>query len=294
MTKGEALGIYHLRFEKMESREIGPRRGLREIAQAVAEHIALALGNLQLRETLHQQSTRDPLTGLFNRRHMEDSLERELRRAERAGRPLGVILFDLDHFKRFNDAFGHDAGDYLLKELAHSMTRHSRKEDIACRYGGEEFLLIMPEASLQTAQHRAEQLRLEIKRKAWECRGRLLGPVTLSCGVSAFPRHGRSREELLLAADAALYQAKREGRDRVSVSPEPRVSAIPGAACRRPMKPGERRLAPRNSLASISSYCFLVAPVPADFLVADLAAGAATPTMTVVLITSSFGKFACK
>jgi diguanylate cyclase (GGDEF)-like protein len=220
MSKGEALGIYHLRFEEAEPGGTGPRRGTRELAQAVAEHIALALGNLHLRETLRQQSTRDSLTGLFNRRHMEESLERELRRAERAGRPLGIILFDLDYFKRFNDTFGHDAGDYLLKELAARLTAHSRKEDIACRYGGEEFLLIMPEASLQTTRHRAEQLRAEIKRMTWECRGRLLGTVTLSCGVSAFPRHGRSPEALLHTADMALYQAKREGRDRIAVAAE--------------------------------------------------------------------------
>jgi len=226
MTKGEALGIYHLRFEKLLSRQTGPRCGVQELAQTVAEHISLALGNLQLRETLRQQSTRDPLTGLFNRRHMEDSLEKELHRAERAGRPLGLILFDLDHFKRFNDAFGHDAGDYLLKELAARLTAHSRKEDIACRYGGEEFLLIMPEASLQTTQHRAEQLRAEIKRMNWECRGRLLGTVTLSCGVSAFPRHGRSPEALLHAADMALYQAKREGRDRIAVAPEQQTQTV--------------------------------------------------------------------
>jgi diguanylate cyclase (GGDEF)-like protein/PAS domain S-box-containing protein len=220
MTKGEALGVYHMRLDRQPSRETGPRRGIQELAQAVAEHIALALGNLQLRETLRQQSTRDPLTGLFNRRHMEESLARELLRAQRSGRPLGVILFDLDHFKRFNDTFGHDAGDYLLKELATRLSGYSRKEDIACRYGGEEFLLIMPEASLEIAAQRAELLRTETKRMTWECRGRTLGPLTLSCGVSAFPGHGKSADGLLQAADLALYQAKHDGRDRVVVAPE--------------------------------------------------------------------------
>jgi diguanylate cyclase (GGDEF)-like protein len=229
MTKGEALGVYHLRFARRESREIGQRRAIQELAQAVAEHIALALGNLQLRETLRQQSTRDPLTGLFNRRHMEDSLTREVLRAERAGRPLGVILFDLDHFKHFNDAFGHDAGDYLLKELAARVIGYSRREDIACRYGGEEFLLIMPEASLEIAAQRADLLRSEIKQMTWECRGRTLGSVTLSCGVAAFPQHGKLPEGLLQAADLALYQAKHDGRDRVAIAPE-RGAGIP--ACR--------------------------------------------------------------
>jgi diguanylate cyclase (GGDEF)-like protein len=220
MTKGEALGVYHLRFNRRESREIGPRRAVQELAQAVAEHVALALGNLQLRETLRQQSTRDPLTGLYNRRHMEEALGRELLRAQRAGRPLGVILFDLDHFKRFNDAFGHDAGDYLLRELAARLSGYSRKEDIACRFGGEEFVLIMPEATLEITTQRAEFMRQEVKRMVWENRGRTLGPVTLSCGVSAFPHHGRSGEALIHAADLALYQAKNDGRDRVVVAPE--------------------------------------------------------------------------
>ncbi len=220
MTKGESLGVYHLRFNRRETREIGPRRAVQELAQAVAEHVALALGNLQLRETLRQQSTRDPLTGLYNRRHMEESLGRELLRAQRAGRPLGVILFDLDHFKRFNDAFGHDAGDYLLRELAARVTGFSRKEDIACRFGGEEFVLIMPEATLEITIQRANFLREEVKRMTWESRGRTLGPVTLSCGVSAFPNHGKNGDSLLHAADLALYQAKNEGRDRVVCAPE--------------------------------------------------------------------------
>jgi diguanylate cyclase (GGDEF)-like protein/PAS domain S-box-containing protein len=228
MTKGEALGVYHLRLERQQSSEIGPRRGAQELAQAVAEHIAMALGNLQLRETLRQQSTRDPLTGLFNRRHMEESLGRELLRAQRSGRPLAVILFDLDHFKRFNDTFGHEAGDYLLKELATRLSGYSRKEDIACRYGGEEFLLIMPEASLEIAAQRADLLRTEVKRMIWECRGRTLGPLTLSCGVSAFPGHGKSADGLLQAADLALYQAKHDGRDRVVVAPERQAQSTGG------------------------------------------------------------------
>jgi diguanylate cyclase (GGDEF)-like protein len=213
MAKSEALGVYHL---------CGPRKeilGSRTLAGAVAEHSALALGNLQLRETLRRQSIRDPLTGLFNRRYMEESLERELRRAARNQRTLGAIMIDMDHFKRFNDSFGHDAGDTLLKALGALLQESSRKDDIACRYGGEEFTLILPEASIEATSQRAEHLRQRVKNLSLEYRGQSLGQVTLSLGVAAFPQHGLTSDGLLRAADSALYQAKREGRDRVVVSP---------------------------------------------------------------------------
>ena len=193
---------------------------LKQVRNDLAKQVEIATEQRIRAEALYELAILDPLTGLFNRRHMEDSLARELLRADRAGKPLGVILFDLDHFKRFNDNFGHEAGDYLLKELAARLTGYSRREDIACRYGGEEFLLIMPEASLETAAQRAELLRGEIKQMTWECRGRTLGRVTLSCGVAAFPQHGKLPDGLLQAADLALYQAKHGGRDRVVAAPE--------------------------------------------------------------------------
>jgi diguanylate cyclase (GGDEF)-like protein len=185
------------------------------LAVTAAGHIALALANLRLRETLRMQSIRDPLTGLFNRRYMEESLARELRRAARNQRKLGAIMLDLDHFKRFNDTFGHEAGDALLRELGGFLRTRTRREDIACRYGGEEFVVILPEASIEATRQRAERLREEFKHLNVQHRGRSLGAVTLSLGVAVFPEHASTVEDIMRSADRALYRAKAEGRDRV-------------------------------------------------------------------------------
>ena len=184
----------------------------------VAEHIALALANLKLRETLRSQSIRDPLTGLFNRRYMEESLEREMRRASRGRHPVGIIMLDLDHFKKFNDSYGHDAGDALLRIVGNTLQRSIRAEDIACRYGGEEFTLILPEASLIDAAQRAESIRESIRNLNIQHRRQQLGGVTVSAGVAIFPDHGPTGDAVLRAADAALYQAKARGRDRVAIN----------------------------------------------------------------------------
>src|SRR6266403_2187503 len=136
----------------------------RQLATAVAEQVGLALANLKLRETLRLLSVRDPLTGLFNRRFMQESLERELRRAARSSRPLGGILLDIDHFKQFNDSYSHEAGDIVLRELGGFLQSQIRGEDIACRVGGEEFLLILPDTSLDVTRQRAEKLREASKR----------------------------------------------------------------------------------------------------------------------------------
>ncbi len=226
MAQGEALGVLHLQSGAHGLTEPQGPEGVRErlteskqrLAVTVAENIALALANLKLREALRIQSIRDPLTGLFNRRYMEESLERELRRAARNRRPLAAIMLDLDHFKRFNDTSGHEAGDTLLQALGNLLRRRVREEDIACRYGGEEFTLILPDASLDAARQRAEQLREEAKHLQVQHRGRYLGAVTLSVGVAAFPEDGSTAREILWAADEALYRAKAEGRDRVVVS----------------------------------------------------------------------------
>ena len=178
----------------------------------------MALSNLKLHETLRSQSIRDPLTGLFNRRFMEESLELEIRRATRNQRPLGVIMIDLDHFKHFNDTFGHEAGDTLLRELGSFLQGNIRAEDIACRYGGEEFTLILPEGTAEVTQQRANFLREAVKRMDVTHRGRPLGRITISMGVSIFPEHGRTRDALLEAADEALYRSKDQGRDRVTIA----------------------------------------------------------------------------
>jgi len=167
---------------------------------------------------LREISVRDVLTGLFNRRYLEETLERELRRAERKGLSLGIIMLDVDHFKRINDTYGHAAGDAVLQELGPLLKGHIRMSDIACRYGGEEFVLILPEASLEVTRRLAEHLRQDAKLLTVSFNGMLMETVTLSLGVAAFPEHGSNQVSLLAAVDAALYRAKMEGRNRVIVA----------------------------------------------------------------------------
>src|SRR3989449_1743351 len=153
MGQGEALGVLHVQSGGTSGEGQNHLTDAQQrLAVTAAGHIALALANLRLRETLRMQSIRDPLTGLFNRRYMEESLARELRRAARNQRRLGAIMLDLDRFKRFNDTFGHEAGDTLLRELGEFLRSRTRGEDIACRYGGEEFVVILPEASMEVTQ----------------------------------------------------------------------------------------------------------------------------------------------
>ena len=214
MGQGEALGVLHLQCGNASN---DPVNRLSEAKRRLAVTAAgqLALANLRLRETLRMQSIRDPLTGLFNRRYMEESLARELRRAGRNQRRLGIMMLDLDHFKRFNDTHGHEAGDTLLRELGEFLRTRTRREDIACRYGGEEFVLVLPEATIEVTRQRGERLGDEFKRLNVQHRGQSLGAVSLSIGVAVFPDHGLTVEDLLRASDQALYRAKAEGRNRV-------------------------------------------------------------------------------
>ena len=211
MAQGEALGVLYL--SSLETGTLTPAK--QQLATTVAEHIALAMANLKLRETLQNQSVRDALTGLFNRRYMEESLKREMQRCDRKQQPLSIVMIDVDRFKRFNDTFGHNAGDAVLRELAQLLQKYVRGSDIACRYGGEEFTLILPEASLDVTQQRAEQIRTAAKQLNVECNGQSVGAITLSMGVASFPNYGLDPEVVIKAADEALYRAKNEGRDRV-------------------------------------------------------------------------------
>lgn len=188
---------------------------IKKLARTLAEHISLSLANLKLRETLRHQAIRDSLTGLFNRRYLTETLDREIARAQRRETGLGVIMLDVDHFKRFNDTYGHEAGDRLLAVLGRYLQGVIRGEDIACRYGGEEFTLILPEITSETLLKRAEQIRAGARELEVSHRGKLLGEITISLGLSYFPQHGKEGATLLQAADAALYQAKRSGRNRV-------------------------------------------------------------------------------
>lgn len=181
----------------------------------------IEIGTLQ--SQLREQAIRDALTNVFNRRYLEETLDRELARAEREGYPLCVIMMDLDYFKDINDTYGHEAGDVVLKTLAETVKRQSRHGDFVCRYGGEEFVLVMPNISLEIARQRAEDLHQTIN--SLNIRYGVFNlTTTISMGVSIYPEHGKTKEELLRAADRAMYIAKNTGRNRVVIYPEPQLS----------------------------------------------------------------------
>jgi len=190
----------------------------RTAAIAAAEQISLAVANLRLQETLRTQSLRDPLTGLFNRRYLEVSLARDLTRAIRRNQPLAVLMLDVDHFKRFNDTHGHDAGDALLTQFGELLMASIRSEDVACRYGGEEFTIVLQEADAALALDRAEDICSAVRTLKVGYRNQDVGPVTVSIGIASYPQHGDSPEQLLRRADRALYAAKDGGRDQVCVA----------------------------------------------------------------------------
>jgi diguanylate cyclase (GGDEF)-like protein len=217
-VQGETLGVLTLQnFIQADESAMVPVTQ-QQLAVTASDHIALALANLDLRETLRAQSIRDVLTGLYNRRFLEESLPREVSRARRKGVSLGVIMLDLDFFKRFNDTLGHDAGDVLLQELGRWLGANVRAEDIVCRYGGEEFILILPEVNPDIIVERAQFLCEGVRNLAVQYQGRILEKITASLGVSIFPLHGETRDELIRAADIAMYQAKSRGRDQVVVA----------------------------------------------------------------------------
>ena len=196
-AQGETLGVLYLEcsYKSADATLEIPELGRQAIA--AGERISLALANLKLREVLRSQSIRDPLTGLFNRRYMEESLEREIRRAIRNKEHVALLMIDIDHFKQFNDTFGHQAGDTLLRELGAFLNQRTRGQDVACRFGGEEFAVILTGASLEAALKRAELLSGGSQSVAVLYTGRVLGKISLSIGVSGFPEHGESAVELL-------------------------------------------------------------------------------------------------
>jgi diguanylate cyclase (GGDEF)-like protein len=208
-TQGESLGWLYL-----SARGNGAVPKLK-VAVAAADQLALALANLKLRQNLRDLSVRDPLTGLFNRRYLSESLGREVARCQRRNLPLSVLAFDLDHFKAFNDNYGHGAGDAILVAFARVLAGNSRAEDIACRQGGEEFVMICPEMDRTVALRRAAELMARLATLEVLHEGRRLPTITTSIGLALFPDHGATPAELLAKADAALYQAKSAGRNRV-------------------------------------------------------------------------------
>ncbi|MDQ3289280.1 MAG: diguanylate cyclase [Pseudomonadota bacterium] len=212
MAQGASLGMLHVSaLDKDVDADVDSAA-----LEAIAEQLSLALANLHLRDTLRVQSIRDPLTGLFNRRYLEENLMREVQRCERRGLPLSVLMLDVDHFKRFNDEHGHAAGDALLSKIGQTLSAMTRSEDIACRYGGEEFTIVLPETDAADARHRAEDIRAAIASTTVQYMRQSLGPNTASIGVATFPQDGDHPERLLAVADAGLYRAKSAGRNQVA------------------------------------------------------------------------------
>jgi len=211
-ARGEVLGLFCIQTTRAD----GDVR-LQEIAglgTALADAMSLALANLALGAKLRSQALRDPLTGLYNRRYMEDTLQRAVQLAQREKQEVSIVMIDLDHFKRLNDQHGHAKGDTVLRDAASVITHQSRESDVACRYGGEELLVVMPNCSLEDAAHKAERLRIGI--------AALSQPgieVSASFGVASIPITSSSVHDLMQAADAALYAAKEQGRNRVVTAP---------------------------------------------------------------------------
>lgn len=193
--------------------------GADQLATMLAEQVSLAIANLQLREQLRSQAIRDQLTGLYNRRFLEDALTRETGRAARNGELVAVAILDVDHFKRINDTHGHEAGDAVLRDLGKVLLKTIRKTDIVGRFGGEEFLLLLPGADIEAAQARALEVLEAVRTMEVAIpTGAPLKDITASIGLAVMPLHVANGSTLVAAADAALYQAKRQGRNRVIVS----------------------------------------------------------------------------
>lgn len=220
---------FDLRITRLQGRDgnfAGHLIVLRDITDRKGAEIALVQANKvlqarlveieELQTKLREQVIRDPLTGLFNRRYLEVTLERELANAQRDGTPISLAIMDIDHFKEFNDTYGHKAGDLMLQALAEMLRKQTRSGDVPCRYGGEEFLVVLPNASLEAARERAEQWRGSFEALRVYSGHELL-QTTLSFGIAAYPQHGQSGDEVIQAADKALYAAKAAGRNCVAV-----------------------------------------------------------------------------
>ncbi len=224
IAEGGVLGLLHVRSEPSNHVSAGgtpfwTKEPMRRMAGMVAEQLSLLLDNLRLRDSLLHNPIRDPLTMLFNGCCLQEFLGKELRRAVRHNRPVAVGILDIDRFHLFNENYGREAGDRMLRAFAANLKSHVRGEDFTCRYGGEEFVFVLPEASLDAVRERAELIHKETKQIRVRAKGEDVGGLTLSIGVAAFPEHGKTVECLLGAADRALYDAKTLGRDRVVVAP---------------------------------------------------------------------------
>jgi len=223
IAQGQATGLLVIAASEAASLSSTPPSSAASeaLAISVGEHLGLALTNMRLREELRDRSIKDPLTGLFNRRYLEETLEREISRSARSGKPVSLMMLDIDHFKQFNDTFGHHGGDALMRELGALLDALTRVEDAACRYGGDEFVVVLPESSLDVTLLRAEEIRQAAHGFDITHEGSVLGAVTLTVGVAVYPNHGADMGSLVHAADEAMYRAKQAGGNRVQVARTP-------------------------------------------------------------------------
>lgn len=216
-ARGQTSGMLYLESDAFAAAET--REPLLELATHFCDQLSLALVNIELRERLENMAIRDPLTELYNRRFMDEALTRELLLAQRNGTQLSIALMDIDHFKKMNDTYGHQAGDEVLRQVARYMAAAIRRSDFVCRYGGEELMLLLPGCDLVQATAKANEIREGVSQLPLAAGGMQLPAITISIGVSAYPVHGISSAELLSQADQALYDAKRGGRNMVVAAP---------------------------------------------------------------------------
>jgi diguanylate cyclase (GGDEF)-like protein/PAS domain S-box-containing protein len=207
VTLGDNRNDKRLTWTSVESRT--------RLISLAADNLAMALVSLKLREALRNRSLHDPMTQLFNRRYLDETLAYELTNCHRSGKTLGVIMIDIDHFKTYNDTYGHDVGDYVLIEIAEIIRAKLREGDVACRYGGEEMVIILVGASKEITYERAELVRAAIEKHPFSFKGKSQAGVTASLGVAAYPDDGATATLLLKSADTALYLAKESGRNKV-------------------------------------------------------------------------------
>ena len=214
LAHGDTVGMMHVVFAGAgDAPATMARDG--QFARRCAEHISMVIANVKLRDELRDQSIRDPLTGLYNRRYFMDALTREIGLSDRKGTGFGLVSFDVDTFKQFNDAHGHEAGDEVLRHIADRLRAVLTEDEVPCRVGGEEFAVLVPEAEIDATEALADRLRNEVEATEVGFLGSRLPRVTISCGVGTYPATAKTPEQLLRATDAALYEAKESGRNRV-------------------------------------------------------------------------------
>jgi|GEM_PF-2636210 len=220
-AQNEVVGLLYLEFivdKKVEEELVSLINRQEPLINMIGEAIALSLANINLRESLRIRSIRDTLTGLYNRSYLDESLNREIYRAQRQKTTLAVIIMDLDHFKKINDTFGHEAGDLVLVEVGKLLLRLIRQSDIACRYGGEEILLLIFEVNKEEAYKLTELIRDAINKLELIYHGQPIGPVSASFGIATMPENGVKQTQLIEAADKALYESKKTGRNKITMA----------------------------------------------------------------------------